>query len=196
MAGGVSNGWWDYYPVQPAGSLEAQGIEPWQAGSSCLVSCYDIPAGVIVTKGWGSPYDECGTGVVTRDTYQVGGVEPGGILSFAAELWVTGTIRSPAEFYAGLCERHAGGSCVDGWAEDTTFDFHLRLSLQHAAGDTFTVECDLYGMGHQMNGEARGTGVLHFSGLPVGAYVTSCQGYDLPVPTRSTSWGRVKATYR
>jgi hypothetical protein len=39
-------------------------------------------------------------------------------------------------------------------------------------------------------------GTLQFTGLPAGAVVHSCQGYDLPVPTRVESWGRVKALYR
>jgi len=54
-----------------------------------------------------------------------------------------------------------------------------------------TVPLGLGGMGF---GEAR----LSFSGLPAGAVVTSCNGYlgGNPVPTRLTSWGRLKQIYR
>jgi hypothetical protein len=41
------------------------------------------------------------------------------------------------------------------------------------------------------------SGVFHFVGLPVGAGIRSCNGYNQDyVATRAATWGRVKALYR
>jgi hypothetical protein len=43
----------------------------------------------------------------------------------------------------------------------------------------------------------RGVGNIRFTGLPTGARIVSCNGYDnVAVPIRVTSWGRVKTIYR
>jgi hypothetical protein len=70
------------------------------------------------------------------------------------------------------------------------------MPLEYAVGEKFPVWMMLTGGGVLYGGEAQSSAVLHFSGLPSGAYVTSCQAYDLPVPTRVMSWGHVKALYR
>ena len=45
--------------------------------------------------------------------------------------------------------------------------------------------------------EGQWTGRLHFSGVPAGVTIVSCQGYaDGVVPVRPTSWGRLQAIYR
>jgi hypothetical protein len=71
----------------------------------------------------------------------------------------------------------------------------LQVVVTRAAGDPFTLHFDLTTSGH---GSGDGSGQLHFSGLPPGASVVSCQGYqrDFPTAEKKTSWGRLKTIDR
>jgi hypothetical protein len=76
-------------------------------------------------------------------------------------------------------------------------DSLITVQLQHQVGEKFTVRADLSVWGRGAGpSTVRASAVLRFAGLPAGAAVTSCQGYSLPVPTRTASWGQVKARYR
>jgi hypothetical protein len=52
--------------------------------------------------------------------------------------------------------------------------------------------------GEALEGRAELLGTFRFEGLPAGATIVSCRGYDssAPVPARAASWGRLKSLYR
>jgi hypothetical protein len=76
--------------------------------------------------------------------------------------------------------------------------FHLPVS--HVPGETFTIVFTLtLSTNSTSSAAAAATAVASygFTGLPAGYSVRSCQGYAYaPVPTRATSWGRLKSIYR
>jgi len=71
----------------------------------------------------------------------------------------------------------------------------LRLSLLKLPGEHFTLSMYVFVYALLSRGTASCT--LAFSQLPAGYTLKSCQGYaGTPVATRSTTWGRLKASYR
>lgn len=74
---------------------------------------------------------------------------------------------------------------------------YIEVTVVAAEGVPFTVtyETSADGMGYYPTCSLGGR--LEFVGLPEGAWVTSCNGYNSSsVATEETSWGAVKARYR
>ena len=155
--------------------------------------------------------------VAAVDQYRVEGVSPGTPLVFSAELVVH--LRAfpfgcrqagspPPSAFASATLRE--GDSNQSSASVTTplicgtqsccpqarfLDQTLRVTVTRLAGELFTLHFDLASGG---DGGEQGSGQLHFSGLPPGAYVVSCQGYrqDAPTAAKGMSWGRLKQFYR
>lgn len=169
--------------------------QPWQDGDACPNGCYDLRTGLLMATGSGG-IQACGNRSRVRDVFQVVGLPPETpAISFQAELRVTGTIEGVGAITAGVAETFAtqnqkiwGGGPVDD---------KVVFPLSHAPGESFQLEMLLEAQGYdQQDGTIHASATLHFSGLPPGAYIVSCQNYDMPVPAKSSSWGGVKARYR
>jgi len=170
-------------------------LVPWQAGQPCAIGCYDLRKGLLEAVGYASPWDRCGGQVFACDSFQVAGVASNSPLTFSAELWVAGTITDSASVRATL--DHQAGPGYEGLiSKDRTVNFKLITPFTAAPGEKFLVAFSLDASGYSFQGSVHSTAVLHFSGLPTGAYVVSCQNYDLPVPAKVATWGNVKAAYR
>ena len=171
---------------------------PWQAGSACPAGCYDLRAGLVTAHVYGSPFYPCEEMVNGDDVYQLSDPSSNSAHAFSARLHLTGTISGNGGFISDLIEKTAGGASKSisfgpgAIAVDTT----IAINLQHAPGELFELYYSLTCLGNVPDGAVQATAVLQFSDLPAGAYVTSCQGYDLAVPTQATTWGRVKSLYR
>jgi hypothetical protein len=151
------------------------------------------------------------------DQYRVVGVSAGTPLVFSAQLDVSldafGSDCPPPPGY--LAATSASATLREGdsnqssaqittpvtcmpWgccAQPKSLRTGLQVVVTRAAGDPFTLHFDLTTSGF---GSGDGSGQLHFSGLPPGASVVSCQGYeqDFPTAAKRTSWGRLKTVYR
>lgn len=157
-----------------------------------------------------------GAAVAAVDQYRVEGVSPGTPLVFSAELDVSlrayGSACRPPGYdrtssaSATLREGESNQSsasirtpviCSTMYccAQATFLDRTLRVAVTRLAGELFTLHFDLASSGH---GSGHGSGQLHFSGLPPGAFVVSCQGYrqDFATAAKGMSWGRLKLLYR
>ena len=140
--------------------------------------------------------------VEANQDFVVTGLSPGTPLSIQARIRVVASISSGG---GPSASSHASGwleHAEAGRAEATaglegagleTLDQVLSLDVPNLAGETFRLT-----MGARSDALAGLSNVgvtLSFVNLPPGASVVSCpQG--LPVPTRPTSWGRLKSGYR
>jgi len=154
--------------------------------------------------------------VAAVDHYRVAGVSPGAPLVFSAELDVSlraygqdcqsigNAIASSAS--ATLREGDSNQSSASittpvicstrsCCAQATYLNKTLRVAVTRLAGELFTLRFDLASSGR---GSGQGSGQLHFSGLPSGAFVVSCQGYrqDFATAAKGRSWGGLKLLYR
>jgi hypothetical protein len=176
----------------------------WEGG-------YDLKNGMLRSKvGFYSPgsyeWKYAGTLVDTEDEYRIVGLPAGTPLDFTAEFVVGGSWN----VYPGVpqgefsCEAFLAvdadtsrfsvplpGGCCHGTIGQT-----LSLSLHRLAEEPFKVHLHLGS--HDYSGHVDVSGLLRFSGLPVGATVVSCQVYgsDSSTPTKRTTWGQLKNTYR
>jgi hypothetical protein len=195
----MANGCADWLGSQtnlPGAQWDISGTpQPWKEGDPCPNSCYDLRAGSLVATGSGG-LQGCGNGTRARDNFQIAGLPSGSpALSFQAELWVSGTIDGSGAITAGVAE---GFSTQNQklWTVGPVSD-KVVFSLSHAPGESFQLEIGLQAQGYDHeDGTIQASATLHFSGLPPGASVISCQNYDLPVPTNSSTWGGVRARYR
>jgi hypothetical protein len=140
------------------------------------------------------------------DVYFLEGA-PGGPFLIHAELQIQvqmGNLPPPdcgicnshaGEFKATLYDSKGGGDSTEVclcW--NTTQTIGLDLSVLNL--EEFRLSCGIAGfeVGSDIaNIEAR----IRFTGVPPLARLSSCHGVnEQAVPTKSTSWGRVKATYR
>jgi hypothetical protein len=171
---------------------------------------YDLRTGHIFVSC--AYYVAQGPEVQTNDLYTVVGLTPGTPLTFRAQLVLSGR-------HDGSCS--PSGNCnygvvsaslvespsnrVDYFSSSGSgflFNAILSLPIQRAAGETFRLSIDALAAVYDYNpasiGSAKMDVQLRFVDLPVGAVVTSCQGFreDTFVPVRRASWGRLKALYR
>jgi len=157
-----------------------------------------------------------GASVAAVDQYRVMGVPAATPLAFSAELDANLNVSGydcqspgfPVSVSASATLREgdsnqssasittpvtcSGGHCC---ALAKSLQTGLRVVVTRSAGDPFTLHFDLATSGR---GAGDVSGQLHFSGLPPGASVVSCQGYhqDFPTGAKGISWGRLKTTYR
>lgn len=203
----------------PASEMSISGGVPFTSSAATLDSsaffgdigghrvAYDHPAGTV------NVYHCCGLGrtyVKARDAFDVTGVPPGIGVGLVVELIVDGAILS-----AGCSASGCWGTLGFSLASGPTFyegyltrqmyapgreEVHggLLLPVTIVSGQPVTIEYQLWAQrAAGGNHGAEGSGRLRFTGLPEGARVVSCQGFDsAPVPARRSSWGRIRTLYR
>lgn len=151
------------------------------------------------------------TYVRARDLYDVAGVAAGAQVALTAQLDVDGYVQSPGCGGSG-CGGTFGARIRQGAAlveRSVTFpnvflggQVSLRETLQLpiviSAGTPESLEFELYVFipaGGSAGGA--GSGKIHWSGVPAGAHIVSCQGFaDSATPAWRTSWGNLKTLYR
>src|SRR5262245_12102805 len=189
---------WSGYSAGPSAMFEftlVPGVAAWTAGTACPTACYDLTQGLLVSNGHYGPYDDCSAVAETHDVYQIAGLPPGGPYSFTAELWVTGSIYGNGKVSArfGL----EGQLPSENSSTVASMSYKLIVPLSRSVGEPFGLTAWLLSQGFSpLISTAHGEAVIHFSGLPQGGFVVSCQSYDLPVPAERLTWGGLKATYR
>lgn len=139
------------------------------------------------------------------DRYRVVGVADGTPIHLTAQLEVDGYSESnyssgEGEFGAWIGQGNAvSADSVRAWSfmGQVPLRKTLEYSLDVLAGDWFDIHYRLWFSrspgGAQFGG---GTARLRFGGMPTGADVVSCQGYQLTTSAHKMSWGRVKEIYR
>lgn len=174
---------------------------------------FQVDAGLLLAAVRGCPVEAfqpiTGLETVIEDDFTVGGLPAGTPVTFQAVLDLKGFAQSfSAPGYGGggrmrgiVRESDANQAVLErttayGTTDPVTIAEPLAITLNAVAGTAthlrFAVRTE------SLDGRAELEGVLRFVGLPAGAYVQSCRGYDSgsPVPARPTSWGRLKAAYR
>lgn len=166
----------------------------WQAGSPCDGACYDLRAGRLAVALPGSA--GCHSMVDAEDDYWVTGIPAGSPTLFTAELRVVGQLSGDTEAAVLVREGSLTGSAAFYDASDSPVDHTVVALLMHAAGEVFRLTLRLAALNTLAPAGAEMTASLSFGGLPPGAVVHSCQGYEATVPALPGTWGRVKALYR
>jgi hypothetical protein len=170
---------------------------PWLVGMPCPTGCYNLSAAMLKASGYGDPWGPgCVTDMVVSDVYEIGNLPPGPPISFFAELQVTGSFSGNGGYNATLQENPPNGAKASGNSTDSGSEYVVKIPLLHAPGEPFTISMRFGAGGFYPAGEAHGTAQLRFYGLPSGAWIQSCQNYDLPVPATRSTWGGLKAIYR
>ena len=178
-------------PSTLAGAKTAEGgIQPWSVGQPCNEGCYDSVHGALEALGGGDILSPgCAAGAWMVDDYWIDGPPSAQPLTFEAvlfaEVTITGTSFASGRIdFAGFSTSNSGPQTV-------------MTSLTKSVGEVFSLQADLStGAVDHATGMGHATATLRFRGLPAGYSVVSCQGYALPTPARSSSWGRLKAAYR
>jgi len=172
---------------------------------------FDLPAGTLqVSRGVGGVN---WTRSIATDAYDVTGVAPGTALTLTAALDVNGYVTSPGCGGSG-CGGYFQASITEGAnsnQQQVTFPDPfaggqadmvqtLVLPITITAGTPTTIAFELaVFVPAGGNAGGAGTGVIHFTGLPAGAQVVSCQGFGTgggPTPARASSWGSLKTHHR
>jgi hypothetical protein len=150
---------------------------------------------LFVVHAEGSPFAaSCGRSVWAQDIYTIQGLPAGPALPFVAELRVHGAISGSAALLAKLRDSATEESNYTTAAGPISYT--LALAQSRPPGQPFQLEVLFDAYGNFPGGDATATAELVFSGLPTGAYVTSCQNYDVAVPAAQRTWGGLKAAYR
>jgi hypothetical protein len=143
--------------------------------------------------------------VAARDTYVISGLPDGTPVTFHVALHVTGNaFRScfgftasaevtMSEAGAGKVNAGVGAPSCDGALVDQVIGFDLT----NVVGQSFTLAFSA-SAGAAGSASANITASLSFTGLPLGATLTSCQGFVLGGVTSvaRTNWGALKLRYR
>jgi len=160
-------------------------------GSASATASYDIPAGVYYVSA--TDNGECGISarVTVQDDFRVIGLPAGSSVPIVAVLHanVGGAVTTMTDadghqvtLFAGLFDGVSGEVSLPIAAiaeQPFRLTFDARTSADYQSGGGVSAD-------------------FHFGGLPPGAAVTSCNGYvgDHAVPTKVTSWGKLKSMYR
>jgi hypothetical protein len=191
---------WYGFTTLPGAALvwaSPTGIEPWTAGQPCELGCYDLRQGLVEVNAWGDLYSmNCGAEIFTGDRFKIMGISGSDPISFRAEFWVDGMVNPPDVDVRAVLREPSDPTGAREQVTEGPVELRMSIPLWHAPGEEFALYASLSAGAAGTTGDAHATGVLRFSGLPQGAYVVSCQGYDLPVPTLQSSWGQIKALYR
>ena len=174
--------------------LEGPGDQfvPWDATQACSQGCYDLPKGTLVAAGFNTLYGP-GTGTVrVADEYVVVG-PAGPDLSFEVVLQLTATIDTEGTATAGIGRDWSASQTIQ---RTTTGMEQTVLPIVVAPGTPFRLHARASAVGGHYEGTGIAKATIRFQGLPSGYVITSCQGFDVPVPTLPTTWGGVKAHYR
>ena len=139
------------------------------------------------------------------DRYAVTGIPDDQVITFRADFHVRasahrGVPEDPGSFAtAGLDFGETGSNIMSISASSggtTAVDQIVSMYLTHGPSDIFEIEWDPRVNSNEGTGEVIGD--LSFAELPAGSSILSCYGfrYDSPVPTQTSTWGRLKALWR
>jgi hypothetical protein len=177
-------------------------------------SSYDLDNGFFTSQAVG----DADAIVSTYDTFMLSGVSSTTPTAFQAHLTILGTINTAesqsisrsANITARLTEGssniialfrsvHSMASPPYGALVDST----LTINISAIAGTLINVK--VYIRTHSTHNGSRGADFrtgnygaqLHFTGLPPGASLVSCQGYtsESPIPVISSTWSSIKSLY-
>jgi hypothetical protein len=132
------------------------------------------------------------TNFFVLDDFKVIGPTPGAPVSLTARLSVSLTDAEAAVYDMST------GLNASANADPGPLTTDLTLDIAAFADQDFQLGFYMLARTGPIGGAGYGVARLSFGGLPAGAVVVSCNGYvgDNPVPTRQTSWGRLKQFYR
>jgi hypothetical protein len=169
---------------------------------------YDVPAGRLHSGLWGGIYN-CWIWSIAKveDDFTVTGLAPGTSVPLTARLdftaqWQCGACVGSSAAYARVTTATSSVSWETPSCNETnlpdcqkTTNSSITAPVQAVAGTPFRVTFETWGAaGESFSGM---DGAFSFDGLPQGAVIHSCQGYEQGVvPTRPASWGSLKARYR
>ncbi len=170
-------------------------------------AAYDLVAGTLTMSQC------CNLGVTlvqASDAYDIGGVAPGTAVTVTATLAVDSDIYTPTGCgdpncagYVDMLVRHgtdlAESQHTSVWTQNW-MNFHDVLTLPVTIFAGAPEQIDFVLWGRRLPGGSHGcdaSGTISFTGLPVGAFMISCQGYGgASTPAHRTSWGQLKTLYR
>lgn len=169
-------------------------VVPWNAAQPCPEGCYDLPNGTLVALGSNYLYGLGGTFVRVGDEYVVVGPS-GPALSFEVVLQLNATIESEGTASAEI-RADLQSSSAPSLQLTATGTAETSLPIVAAPGTPFQVSAWASAVGGHYEGSGTAVAKIRFRGLPSAYRVASCQGFNLPTPSHSTTWGGVKAHYR
>jgi hypothetical protein len=167
-------------------------VVPWTATETCPEVCYDLLKTTFVARGFNTLYGPGATVVSVADDYTLIG-PPGAPIAFEVVLKLDATIETEGRASA---EASVMGSPSEQLQLTTTGIAQTALPIVVAPGAAFRINAFVWAVGGHLGGTGLAVGTIRFRGLPSGYSITSCHGGEIPVPTRATTWGGVKATYR
>jgi hypothetical protein len=149
------------------------------------------------------------TYVEAADGYDIAGVPPGTLVACTVQFTVDSDVSTSCP--VGTCGGVVGMRLRHGvqvaaqehlvYLASGSQNLHdaLQLPVTITAGHPEAIAFVLYG--YRLAGEGTdgsdASGVISFAGLPAGANIISCHGYNpSPTPVKQGSWGRLKAYYR
>ncbi len=143
--------------------------------------------------------------VEANEEFIVTGIPPGTPLSIHARIQVVASAGSaggisPSNHASGWLQEAGAGrvetsASVEGVGSMNLDEFR-SLNFPNLAGEPFRLT--LGAGSRSLEGTSSASVTLSFTDLPAGALVSSCKGFfsGPPVPTRPTSWGKLKLRYR
>ena len=149
---------------------------------------YDLTNGTIGVTAFEGGDSSMEVFMQTTDDFVINGPAGGSPIVFSAILQAKVNASSELKLFSGAVR--------DSTDYAGALDQTLRLTLQHSVGEHFLVSMRAFTVSVRLQGTSA-SGVLGFTALPPGYSLSSCQGYAAaPVPTRPTSWGRLKQFFR
>ena len=173
--------------------------------SSYLIS-FDLAAGTLETRMDGNGFGR--TQLEAADRFRIDGLAGTALIDAVLEVTavrMNGCGLQCAWAMTRVEWRDEAGGRVDHLADTRQFGvyhFEMTLPVLVSFGQPFTlftvIETQVQGLGANLFGRADVSTRLRFDGVPAGARITSCHGFDSApnTPVAHSSWGRVKALYR
>lgn len=170
-------------------------------------TAYDLPKG---EASMSQPGRLCGATVEAADAFDVVGVPAGTPVTLTVLFTSDGRVWTPgcsaSGCYGDLTMRLSSGATVDEGFHTVHLysgseDVHDVRSIVVTISAGTPLEIRYYLHGQRAPGGSHGSeaaGRISFLGIPSGAAVVSCQGYNSSAvtPTRKLHWGSLKAMYR
>jgi hypothetical protein len=172
--------WWEYDHYNPR-----------------VMVAYDLCINGLLTLGlWGPAEVNCA--LTVQDDWEVVGPPQGTAVDLIAQFPLYLGSNAGEGHLSGVrgMVREVGGSVdsVSAWAADR-WAYTLSVPVHATVGESFHLIHELGLMGTGAYQQLGFGGRMYFIGLPPGSTLLACQGCDL-VPTRQSTWGHLKATYR
>jgi hypothetical protein len=97
----------------------------------------------------------------------------------------------------GYAKLTIGGQSVDASSLGPNIDPFIELDVAVVEGEAFTITYETSARASGYYPSASMSCQLEFVGIPAGAWITSCNGFNSgTVPVEPRTWGRIKALYR